>query len=64
MRVKLDRPACAGHALCNLADDRLFPLDDEGYSALEAHDVAPEDEARTRGGVDSCPERALSLDDG
>ena len=62
MRLRLERSACAGHALCNGIDEKLFPLDDDGYSALEPHDVLPDEEKHARAGVESCPERALSLE--
>jgi ferredoxin len=63
MRVRLDKSACAGHALRNSIDPELFPIDDGGYSIVEPHEVRPADEERTRQGVASCPERALLLDD-
>ncbi|AMO62945.1 ferredoxin [Mycolicibacterium phlei] len=62
MRIRLDKSACAGHALCHGVDARLFPLDDDGYSALRDHEVSPSDEAAARLGVQSCPEQALHLD--
>ncbi|KXW59597.1 hypothetical protein MPHL43072_13280 [Mycolicibacterium phlei DSM 43072] len=40
----------------------MFPLDDDGYSALRDHEVSPSDEAAARLGVQSCPEQALHLD--
>lgn len=51
-----------GHALCNAVSDELFPLDDEGYTALQDRDIAPDDEPLVRRAVDSCPERALTLE--
>ena len=63
MKVRGDRAAWAGHALCHGIDDQLFPLDDDGYTALEVQEVAPHEEERARAGVDACPEQALSLDD-
>lgn len=63
MKVRLDRSKCAGHALCNGVDSQIFPLDDDGYSLLESHAVAVQDEQRTRQGVDACPEMALILDE-
>ncbi|WP_123026797.1 ferredoxin [Mycolicibacterium stellerae] len=63
MKVRLEKSACAGHALCHGVDEDLFPLDDDGYSALRDHDVAPADEQRTRLGVASCPESALIVED-
>ncbi|MBX5486474.1 MULTISPECIES: ferredoxin [Mycolicibacterium] len=62
MRLRVDRSACMGHALCNAVSDELFPLDDEGYTALQDRDIAPEDEPLVRRAVDSCPERALTLE--
>lgn len=63
MKVRLDRSKCQGHALCHGVDPDLFPLDDDGYSALRDRVVAPGDEQRTRRGVQACPEGALLLED-
>ncbi|AQT80164.1 ferredoxin [Mycolicibacterium litorale] len=62
MRVRLDRSRCVGHALCYAADPELFPIDEMGYSTLQAHDVESGDEQRTRDGVAACPEEALVID--
>lgn len=63
MKIHLDRAKCSGHAQCFVIDEALFPIDDEGYSTLEAHTVDPGDEHATRQGVAACPERALILDE-
>jgi ferredoxin len=63
MRIRLDKASCAGHGLCNSIDSELFPLDENGYSMVEPHDVRPADEQRTREGVAVCPEQALIFDD-
>ena len=63
MRVRLEAAKCAGHAQCYAVDPDLFPIDDGGYSVLEAHTVRPEDEPKTRDGVAACPELALILED-
>jgi len=64
MHLEIDRPKCQGHALCAVVDDDLFPLDDEGYSALpDISDVLSEKEELVRTGVASCPERALRVTD-
>lgn len=63
MKVRLEQSKCVGHAQCYAADRDLFPIDDSGYSTLEAHDVRPEDEQRTRDGVAACPELALILEE-
>lgn len=63
MKVRLDRSKCAGHAQCFAVDPGLFPIDDDGYSILEAREVSPGDEEVTRAGVAACPELALILEE-
>jgi ferredoxin len=63
MKVRLDKPKCVGHAQCYAVDPELFPIDDDGYSILEEHEVQPGDEYVTRDGVAACPELALSIDE-
>jgi ferredoxin len=63
MRVRVDNSKCVGHAQCYAVDPDLFPIDDAGYSILEAHEVKPEDEQLTREGVAACPELALILEE-
>ena len=61
MRVRLEQAKCQGHAQCHAVDERLFPIDEMGYSTLEEREVLPADEAQTRLGVAACPEQALVL---
>lgn len=61
MKVRLDQSRCVGHAQCYAVDPDLFPIDDSGYSILEEHEVAPEDEGLVRDGAASCPEMAIIL---
>jgi ferredoxin len=63
MRVRLEKSKCVGHAQCYAVDPDLFPIDESGYSILEAREVRPEDVQRTRDGVASCPEMALIVDE-
>lgn len=63
MRIHVERSLCAGHAHCYGVDPDLFPIDDSGYSILEAHEVKPKDEQITRDGVAACPEMALILEE-
>jgi ferredoxin len=63
VKVRLEQSKCVGHAQCYAVDPELFPIDDSGYSILEAHDVRPEDEELVRDGVAACPELALLLED-
>ncbi|MCV7358420.1 ferredoxin [Mycolicibacterium fluoranthenivorans] len=63
MKIRLDRPKCAGHAQCYAVDPDLFPIDDDGYSILETRTVAADEEQTIRDGVASCPELALILEE-
>jgi len=63
MKVRVDNSKCVGHAQCYAVHPDLFPIDDSGYSILQAHEVKPEDEAITREGVAACPEMALVLEE-
>jgi ferredoxin len=63
MKVRLGAGRCSGHAQCYAVDPDLFPIDDSGYSVLEAHTVNPEDVDAVRQGVAACPETALILED-
>lgn len=62
MKLRLNKPACAGHALCNGFDEDLFPLDDEGYSLVEERELAPAEVDVARRAAQTCPEAALILD--
>ena len=63
MKVRVDNAKCMGHAQCNAVDAQLFPIDDDGYSILQARQVKPQDEQLTRLGVGACPEEALILEE-
>jgi ferredoxin len=64
MKVHLERSKCSGHAQCYALHPDLFPIDDDGYSTLQDHAVAPGDEQATREGVNACPEVALIIEQG
>jgi ferredoxin len=62
MKLQVDRQLCSGHARCNTVSDELFPLDDDGYSALvKTEDVPSGQENLARQGVGLCPEGALRI---
>lgn len=63
MRVTADHGLCQGHARCSVVDEVLFPLDDDGYTAIDVVEVPAGQEGIARRGVGACPERALSLID-
>ena len=64
MKVKVDSSRCQGHALCAAVSESLFPLDEEGYSALTSWtDVPAGAEKNARLGQASCPERAIEIEE-
>lgn len=64
MKYRVDPTKCQGHALCAAVDEALFPLDEEGYSAVgnDLVDVPDGAEDRVRLGAGSCPERAILIE--
>lgn len=63
MRIHVDNAKCSGHARCNAVDPQLFPIDESGYSILQAREVRAKDAPITRAGVAACPENALTLEE-
>jgi ferredoxin len=66
VKVRLQPGKCAGHAQCHAANPDLFPIDDEGYSALDplrAREIALADQESARLGVSTCPELALTVEE-
>ena len=63
MKVRLEQSRCVGHAQCYAVDPELFPIDDSGYSILEAHEVKAQDEQKTRDGVAACPELPIIIEE-
>ncbi|MGH3434236.1 MAG: ferredoxin [Thermocrispum sp.] len=60
MRISVDNDQCAGTGQCYEVDPDLFPLDDDGYSAVGTERAVPGDrEEQARIGVDACPMAAL-----
>jgi ferredoxin len=63
MKLHINRPACAGNARCAAVSEELFPLDDDGYIAVEAVDVPPGMEDLARRGARACPERIIVVEE-
>jgi Ferredoxin len=60
--VSVDNGLCQAHGQCNLVDDELFTVDDEGYSNIGKDKPVPDGmEDSADQGVYSCPVQALSL---
>ena len=63
MRVAVDRAMCVGHAQCAAICPSLFASDQLGYAVVVGDgSVAAGDETAAQLAVDSCPERAISVE--
>ena len=63
MKIRIEKGGCVGNARCQAVAGDLYPLDDDGYIAIEGFDVAPGDEDAARRGARACPERIIFIDD-
>ena len=66
MKIRIEKAQCVGNARCQAVAEHLFPLDDDGYIAIEGFTAAPDDEKAARNGAKACPERIIFVieDDG
>jgi ferredoxin len=55
---------CGAHGQCNWINPKLFPLDDEGYSAVGEAVVPAGAEAAARQAAAACPAAAISVKEG
>lgn len=64
VRLRIDRDRCTGHGRCyDLAPD-LVTDDDEGYGRVVAEHPDESQLDAARRAVNSCPERAVLLEEG
>ena len=63
MRIRIDRARCQGHARCWSESAELYPLDDEGFTAISEAGVPEHLRDDARRGAAACPERAISIDE-
>ena len=61
MKIRIDKAGCVGNARCAAVSEELFPLDDEGYIAVEEVVVPPGKEDLARRGARACPERVITV---
>ena len=61
MKIRIDKKACVGNARCAAISEELFPLDDDGYIAVEEVDVPAGMEDLARRGARACPERIIEV---
>lgn len=59
MKIRIERAKCVGNARCNAIAGELYPLDDDGYIAIDGFDVAADLERLARRGARACPERII-----
>lgn len=63
MKVGVDRSRCEAHGQCNMIDEQLFTLDDEGYSDIGTGKSVPDDLTdNVDQGVYNCPVNALFIE--
>jgi ferredoxin len=63
MKIRIERSACVGNARCAAVAEALFPLDEDGYIAVESFEVAPGLEREARNGARACPERIIYVEE-
>jgi len=61
MKLRIDKKNCVGNARCAAISEELFPLDDDGYIAVEEIDVPAGMEDLARRGARACPERIIEV---
>lgn len=61
LRIHVDKDKCQGHARCFEVDGTLFPLDVDGYSAIDDALVSPTQRQVVVQAELACPEQAISL---
>ncbi len=63
MKLRIDKAKCVGNARCAAVSEELFPLDEDGYIAVEQIDVPAGKEGLARRGARACPERIIIIED-
>jgi ferredoxin len=63
MKIRIEKSKCVGNARCAAVAPDLFPLNDDGYIAIEEIDVPPGMEALARRGARACPERIIIVEE-
>lgn len=63
MKIRIEKAHCVGNARCWAVAPELFPLDEDGYIAVEEIDVPPGKEELARRGAAACPERIILIEE-
>jgi ferredoxin len=59
MKIRIEKAQCVGNARCHAVAKHLYPLDDDGYIAVDSVEVPEGEEALARRGARACPERII-----
>lgn len=59
MKIRIEKASCVGNARCAAVSEELFPLNEDGYIAVEEVDVPPGMEQLAKRGARACPERII-----
>jgi ferredoxin len=63
MKIDIEKAKCVGNARCAAVAPGLYPLNDDGYIAVETIDVPAGSETLARRGARACPERIIHVGD-
>lgn len=63
MKAFVDPDTCLGCGICETIAPKVFKLELEPYAKVIVDVVPPEEEARAREAMDSCPEQAISIEE-
>lgn len=63
MKIRIEKASCVGNARCAAVAPELFPLDEDGYIAVEEIEVPAGMEALARRGARACPERIIVIEE-
>ena len=63
MKIRIEKSACVGNARCAAVAGDLYPLDDDGYIAIDHIDVPAGQEQTARRGARACPERIITVEE-
>ncbi len=63
MKIRIDKASCVGNARCAAVSAELFPLNEDGYIAVEEIEVPAGMETLARRGARACPERIIVIEE-
>jgi len=63
LKIRIDKASCVGNARCAAVSAELFPLNEDGYIAVEEIEVPAGMETLARRGARACPERIIVIEE-